>query len=133
MAAGLGIADMQAGGPKSIQDLAIESKTHLTSLYRMMRALASIVIFSETKDQNFELTPMAECLKKGAMRSMALMFNADWSDKAWGYYMDSVKTGETAFQKAYGMPLMDWLEENPQAAEVFNEANAIKAAGSLSQ
>lgn len=132
VAAELGIADMLAGGPKSIQDLTIESKTHSTSLYRMMRALASVGIFSETKDQIFELTPMAECLKRGAMRSMALMFNADWSDKAWGYYMDSVKTGETAFQNAYGMSLMDWLEENPQAAEVFNEANAIKAAGSHS-
>ena len=132
VAAELGIADMLAGGPKSIQDLAMESKTHSTSLYRMMRALASVGIFSETKDHKFELTPMAECLKEGAMRSIALMFNAEWSDKAWGYYLDSVKTGKTAFQKAYGMSLMDWLKKNPRAAEVFNEANAVKAAGSHS-
>ena len=132
VAAELGIADMLAEGPKSIQDLAIESKTHSDSLYRMMRALASVGIFSEIKDQKFELTPMAECLKRGAMRSMALMFNSGWSDKAWGYFMDSVKTGNTAFRKAHGMPLMDWLEKNPQAAKVFNEANAIKAASSHS-
>lgn len=130
VAAELGIADMLVEGPKSIQDLAIESKTHSASLYRMMRALASVGIFSETKDQNFELTPMAECLKRGAMRSIVLMFNSNWSDKAWGYFMDSVKTGNTTFQKAYGMPLSDWLEKNPQAAEVFNEANATKAASS---
>jgi len=58
------------------------------------------------------------------------MFNSDWSDKAWGYFLDSVKTGDTAFEKAYGMPVSDWLEKTPHAAEVFNEANAIKAAGS---
>ena len=132
VAAELGIADMLTEGPKSIQDLALSSKSHAPSLYRMMRALASVGVFSETEDKHFELTPMAECLKNGAMRSIALMFNSDWSDKAWGYLMDSVKAGNTAFEKAHGMPLSDWLEENPSAAKVFNEANAIKAVSSHS-
>jgi hypothetical protein len=130
VAAELGIADKLAEGPKSIEDLAQASHSHAPSLYRMMRALASVGIFSETEDNRFELTPMAEYLKTGAMRSIAIMFNADWSDKAWAYFLDSVKTGDTAFEKAHGMPVSDWLEKNPQAAEIFNEANAIKAAGS---
>jgi hypothetical protein len=129
-AAALGIADMLAEGPKSIGELSVESGTHRASLYRMMRALASAGIFSETKDRHFELTPMAECLKKGAMRSVALLFNSGWSDRAWECFMDSVRTGVTAFDKAHGMPLVDWLEQNPHAAAVFNEANAVKAAGS---
>ena len=58
------------------------------------------------------------------------MFNSDWSDKEWGCFMDSIKTGCTAFEKAHGMPVSDWLEENLYAAEVFNEANAVKAANS---
>jgi len=130
VAAELGIADMLAEGPKSIKELAKASRSHQPSLYRMMRALASVGIFSETIDKGFELTPMAEYLKKDAMRSIALMFNSDWSDKAWGYFLDCIKTGDTAFEKAHGMPVSNWLEKNPQAAEVFNEANAIKAAGS---
>jgi len=130
VAAELGIADMLAEGSKSIEELAQASQSHSPSLYRMMRALASVGIFCETENKWFELTPMAECLKNGAMRSVALLFNSDWSDKAWGYFMDSVKTGNTAFEKAHGMPVSDWLEKNPQAAEVFNEANAIKAASS---
>jgi len=96
----------------------------------MMRALASVGIFFETEAKLFELTPMAEYLKTGAMRSIALMFNSDWSDKAWGYFLDSIRTGDTAFEKAHGMPVSDWLEINPQAADVFNEANAIKAGSS---
>ena len=130
VAAELGIADMLAEGPKSIEELAQTSQSHAPSLYRMMRALASVGIFFETEGKRFELTPMAEYLKTGAMRSIALLFNSDWSDKAWGYFMDSVKTGVTAFEKAHGMPVSDWLEKNPQAAEVFNEANAIKAGSS---
>jgi hypothetical protein len=130
VAAELGIADMLAEGPKSIEQLAQASQSHAPSLYRMMRALASVGIFSEIEHKRFELTPMAEYLKTGAMRSIALMFNADWSDKAWIYFLDSIKTGDTAFEKAHGMSVSDWLEKNPRAAEVFNEANAIKAGSS---
>jgi hypothetical protein len=130
VAAELSIADMLAEGPKSIEELAQESQSHAPSLYRMLRALASVGIFAEIDDKRFELTPMATYLKSGAMRSIALMFNSDWSDKAWGYFLDSVKTGGTAFEKAHGVSVSDWLEKNPRAAEVFHEANAIKAMSS---
>ncbi|MCP4573647.1 MAG: methyltransferase [bacterium] len=128
----LGIADMLVDGPRSIEELARASQTHAPSLYRVMRALASVGIFCETEGKRFELTPMAEYLKTGAMRSIALLFNSDWADQAWGCLMESVKTGDTAFEIAHGMPVTDWLEVNPRAAEVFNEANAVKAGSSHS-
>jgi len=126
----LGIADILDGGPKSIDELAQLSQAHARSLYRVMRGLASVGIFSEIEEKHFELTPMADCLKTGAMRSIALMFNSDWNDKAWTHLIDSVRTGDTAFEKAHDMPIFDWLEKNPQAAELLNEANAIKAVNS---
>ena len=130
VAAALGIADLLAEGPRSIEELARSSRSHAPSLYRVMRALASVGIFAETDTRRFELTPMAAYLKTDALRSMALMFNADWSDKAWGCFLDGVKTGTTAFEEAHGMTLFDWLPKNPRAAEVFNEANALKAGSS---
>jgi hypothetical protein len=130
VAAELCIADLLADGPKSIENLARESHSHAPSLYRLMRALASVGIFSEKENKEFELTPMAEYLKTGAMRSIAIMFNAEWSDKAWGYFLEGIKTGNTPFRNAHGMPVSEWLNHNPHASKVFNEANAIKAAGS---
>ena len=130
VAAELRIADILADGPKDIAELARTSHSHAPFLYRVLRALASVGIFAEKDDKKFELTPMAELLRSGAMRSIALMFNSDWSDQAWLSFLESVKTGDTAFEKAHGLPVSDWLEKNPAAAEVFNEANAIKAAGS---
>ncbi len=127
VAAELGIADILAQGPKSIAEIAKMSQSHAPTLYRIMRTLASVGIFSETEDKQFQFTPMAECLKSGAMRAAALLFHSEWSEKAWGYFLDSVKTGETAFEKAHGMPVSDWLKKNPLAAKVFNEANAMKA------
>jgi len=128
-AAELGLADMLAEGPKSIAELAQESRTHGPTLYRVMRALASLGIFSETEEGLFALTPLAEGLKTGALRSVALVFNSGWNDQAWGCLLDSLKTGAPAFETAHGMPLTAWLERNPRAAEVFNQANAVKAAG----
>ena len=63
VAAELGIEDMLVDGPKSIDELAQASRTHGPTLYRVMRALASVCIFSELADKQFELTPMAECIR----------------------------------------------------------------------
>ena len=127
VAAKLGIADILSDGPKSIEELAIITNTHETSLYRVMRALSCMGIFAETRDRRFELTPLAECLKSGALRPVSLMMHSTWHDKIWDHLLESVKTGEKAFDKIHGMPAFEWFEENPQAAQIYNEANAIKA------
>ncbi len=128
----LKIADILSDGPKSIKELSKIINVHASSLYRIMRALSCLGIFSETDDRRFELTPMAECLKSDALRPIALMMHSDWHDKAWDQLLESVKTGEKAFDNVHGMPAFDWLEEHPQAARIYNEANAIKAVTSHS-
>src|SRR6476469_4299505 len=82
IAAKLGLADYLKDGPKSVEDLAEETKTHPDSLYRLLRMLSSIGIFAETKnegdeqqqvDQNirrFELTPMASLIQSEAKNSI---------------------------------------------------------------
>lgn len=129
-AAELGIADLLNGGPMSIEELAANCGAHSPSLYRMMRALASIGIFREGEDGRFSLTPMAELLRSDAMRSIARMFNAPWNDEAWIHFLDGMQSGNTPFITAHGLPLAKWLEEHPQEAGVMIEANAIKAASS---
>lgn len=130
VAAELGIADMLSKCPMPVEEIARQSKTHAGTLYRVLRALAGVGIFAETNDRVFQLTPMGECLKTGAMRSAALMVHSDWNDRAWSYLLHSVRTGETAFDKAHGMPIADWLARNPAAEQVLSEANAMKAAHS---
>ena len=55
VAAELSIADMLAGGSKTIQELAQLSQSHAPSLYRMMRALASVGIFTVTEENDLNL------------------------------------------------------------------------------
>ena len=62
VAAKLRIADQLASGPKSAADLAKETNTHGPTLYRVLRALASFGIFSESSDGKFSQTPTSELL-----------------------------------------------------------------------
>ena len=57
VAATLRIADKLAAGPKTSAELAAETETHAPSLYRVLRALAGVGVFSESAEGTFSLTP----------------------------------------------------------------------------
>ena len=65
VAAKLGIADLLKDGPKSSDELAKTTGVHAQSLYRLLRALASVGVFVESEDGRFSLTPLAEYLQTG--------------------------------------------------------------------
>src|ERR1700749_2280041 len=62
-AAELGIADLLAGGPREIEEIAHKTGTHLQSLSRLMRALASCGIVEETRRGLFATTPLGDALR----------------------------------------------------------------------
>ncbi|MCP4727764.1 MAG: methyltransferase, partial [bacterium] len=132
IAAELRIADLLAENPMSIEEIAAETGTQPDSLYRIMRALASVGIFVEKEGRIFDLTPMGGLLRTGVMRSFALMFNSDWNEEAWLQLPECLKTGDIPFEKAHNSHLPAWLEDNPSAARVFNDANAMRTASSAS-
>jgi hypothetical protein len=55
VAAKLGIADQLTKGPRSADDLAQATKTHAPSLYRLLRALASVGVFADDSRGRFSL------------------------------------------------------------------------------
>jgi hypothetical protein len=124
VAAKLGIADLLAHQGKSADDLARETKTHGPSLYRMLRALASVGVFVEDTPGRFSLTPMATCLRSdvpGSQRALAIMLGEE-QFRAWSEFLYSVQTGKTAFDRVFGMPAFDYLSKNPEQAKVFDAA-----------
>src|SRR5713101_3637533 len=63
VAATLGIADLLADGPKSVEELAQASSSHAPSLYRLLRLLAGAGVFAEDESGRFMLTPLAATLR----------------------------------------------------------------------
>jgi hypothetical protein len=124
VAAKLGIADLLADGPRPVAELATATHTHAQSLYRVLRALASVGIFAETDPKVFTLTPLAEMLKDGprSMRNLTLWINDPRHDHVFENLLHSVQTGETAVQKTHGVPVWEWLGQTPDLQATFNAA-----------
>jgi O-methyltransferase domain/Dimerisation domain len=124
VAARLGIADFLARGPLSIDELAARTETQPQSLFRVLRALASVGIFAEEEGKRFRLTPSAELLRsdaRGSQRALAILMGEEYF-RAWGDLLFSVRTGKPAFDRIYGEPLFDFLSENPRQAANFDRA-----------
>jgi hypothetical protein len=124
VAAKLGIADELRDGPRPADDLARATETDPNALYRLLRALASLGIFTALESRQFALTPMAECLRSGvpgSVRSLILM-RGEWQYEAWGQLLYSIRTGRSAFEHIHGQPLFEYLAANPERGKLFDEA-----------
>lgn len=123
-AAELGLAD-HIQQPTSVEDLAAKLKLHGRSLYRLLRALASVGIFRETDSGQFEATPLSNTLRSDAprtFRSLARMELGHDHYACWGELLYSVQTGKPSFDKIYDKPVFDWYAEHPERSKVFNQA-----------
>jgi hypothetical protein len=124
VAAHLRLADLIAKRPQSAEELAQQTQTHAPSLYRLLRALASLGVFAEDSAAKFSLTPLAECLRSdvpGSQWAMAVM-SGEEHYTAWGELLYSVQTGKIAFDKLYGMPVFEFLSRNVDQARTFDAA-----------
>jgi DNA-binding HxlR family transcriptional regulator len=71
VAASLGIADALAEGPRTSDEIAAATETHPDTLYRLLRALASVGIFEEDDGRRFSLTPVGDSLRSDAPATLA--------------------------------------------------------------
>ena len=124
VAAKLGLADLIGDGTKTSDQLAAETKTHPRTLYRLMRALASIGIFAEDDEKRFSLTQLGQFLRTGkdSMRAGFLHWTENPSWAAWGNLDKSVETGETGFVLTWGEEIFPYYAKHPESNERFNDA-----------
>lgn len=133
----LNIADHIAEGNHGVDALAELTGTRADLLYRVMRALAGEGIFRETEDRQFVLTPQAEYLRadrEGSLRDFILYLGSDWHYQAWEALPNTLRGGEPSFDLAFGEPLFEHLQKNPERAAVYNRvqhSNSVVTARSV--
>jgi hypothetical protein len=123
VAAKLGIADLLKDGPRRSEELAKATGTHAPSLYRVLRLLTAVDLFTEGEAHSFALTPLGAYLQTGvpgSMRTMALAYGEKPFWPVWGALLHSVETGEPSFQHAFGLKTWDYYAQHPEEAELFN-------------
>jgi hypothetical protein len=124
-AAQLKIADFLKGGAKSSADLAASCGAQEDALYRLLRALSSIGVFTEVAARTFALTPISELLltdRDDSVRDMVLWMGDKIHYDTYPEMLHAVKTGETVIEKVHGQSCFDYLEKNKEVSEVFNRA-----------
>jgi O-methyltransferase domain/Dimerisation domain len=125
VAAKLELADLLKDGPQTIEELARAAEVQAPALYRLLRALASFGVFTETRDKRFKLTPLAATLQKGvpgSMHPVALHHSLPYREDAWAQLLHGIKTGEVPFLKAHGVSYFEYLEKHPEEFAIFSEA-----------
>ncbi len=120
-AARLGVADALAGGERTVEELASACGADAGSLYRLLRALASIGVTAETAPGVFALTPFGGPLRKDAANSAwpAVVFWSDLLADSWSYLTDCVRTGNTAARVMESQGIATRWSKDPEAPAIF--------------
>jgi ubiquinone/menaquinone biosynthesis C-methylase UbiE len=120
----LGLADLLATGPRTAEDLAAATGTDAPALRRLLGALGSVDICRQRSDGAFEMTQLGERLRRDvpcSMRAWALLWGGEaW--QVWANLLHSIKTGTSARALIIGESGFEYLERDPAAAEIFNQA-----------
>ena len=118
------VADRLAAGPKSVNALAGAAEVDEESLYRVLRALASVGIFRETEPNVFALTDKAEYLRDDhptSIKHSALMVGDDLFE-AWSDLYHTLQTGQSAVEKRFGRDFFTEIAKDLQKSQVFDRA-----------
>src|ERR1044071_6756984 len=121
----LGIPDLLQSGPKTAAELASATNTHAPSLFRILRALVSVGVLKSAEGGRFAQTPLSETLvtdAPGSLRWFAISELGQEHYPAWGNLMQSVKTGEIAFDNFFGVDVWKYFQQNPEDAAIFNNS-----------
>ena len=128
VAAELGLADLLKDGPMHYADLAAACGAQPRRLYRVLRAMTSLGIFTRLPGDRVELNALTKLLQKdtpGSLRAWAI-FAGQQHMPSWGQLLHSVKTGETGFERVFGMNAWEYREKYPEARRVFQSATSSR-------
>jgi len=120
--AGLGLADLLADGPMTVDELSAAAKARPDLLRRLVRGLADIGLVTLEDDDRVSATEMGALLRSGtagSMRELAL-YRGGPSYTSWGKLEHTVRTGEPAFEAALGAPFFSYMRDHPEAGAAFD-------------
>jgi hypothetical protein len=120
-AARLGVADAMGDSEKSAPEVAAACKADPSSMYRLLRAMASLGLLEETGPERFRLTALGRPLRKDVPDSSwaAVVFWADLLADFWSQLTECVRTGQNAAQVMEQAGRKARWSEDPEANSIF--------------
>jgi O-methyltransferase len=120
LVAELDVARRLADGPRSVGELAAETRADADTLHRLLRALASDGIFAEQEPGVFRNTPASELLTVDGWDDFARLFGGTWLEAVRGLDV----SGEASFPRVHGEEFWAWFASHPDERAAFDRAMA---------
>jgi hypothetical protein len=136
VAAQLGIADIVAKTPATVEELTAATNTDAPALGRLLKFLISVGVFAEDADGKYRHTRLSETLRSDypqSMRSLAVLFGSELLWRPFGELRAKITTGRPAFDKVFGKSFFEYLAEHPEDAAAFNAAMTASSSLELAQ
>lgn len=121
------IADHLADGPATAEEVAECVGSDPRTMYRLMRAAASLGVLGYEGQRRFGLTGRGRLLRADvpdSMRSMVLIQNEKAHWQAWGNFPDAVREGSNQVRQVLGTDVFGYFArpENAEEAALFARA-----------
>ena len=127
----LRLPDLLHEQPMTCAEIAKHTGAHFDSIRRLVRALASLGVLDPLEGERYCLAPIGECLRSGvsdSLRAVACHAGDASMQMAWAALLDTVRTGQPAFDSSFGMDYGTYLARNAEAARIFHERSRAGAA-----
>lgn len=121
----LGVADALGDEARHVDEIAERVQGHPGALYRGLRALASVGVFTEVEPRVFRLTPLGATLRgdvPGSMRDLARYVGLPERQASFGALAHSLRTGQPAFDHVHGTDWWTHFAAHPELGTLFNSA-----------
>ncbi len=133
-AAELNIADLIGTGSKPVAELARKTDTNEDALFRILRLLAMVGIFTETEPRHFALTPPAELLRSDhpeSMRDMMVWFADPFHFNIAADLLHSVRTGQPTVEHVTGKRAFEYFATDELEFGRFHRAMTNMSASAI--
>jgi hypothetical protein len=123
-AAELGVADAMGFEPLPVDEIAGRVGADAEALHRLLRACADLDLVEETPGRRFALTELGRALRSDAadsMRGYARWIGGQTERSTMAHLAQAVRTGRSVFEEVHGRTAWAHMNEDPQAAAVFDQ------------
>jgi len=125
VAAELNLADLMAEGARDSTDLARMTGTHRAALYRLLRTLASVGLFTEVGPGHFALTAMGDLLRTDHPKSLHALTRYACGETQWrrfGALRHSIETGQSVDLHVFGVRMSAYWADHPEERTIIDAA-----------
>jgi hypothetical protein len=127
----LGVPDLLAGGPMSVDELSLATSIERHRLRRLLRALAGLGVLLETGDGRYANTEVGDLFRDGVIGSRRALVRMliPQAYRSWDRLLETLRTGATGQSLAHGQTLWEHIAADPDFGARFNDAMAGNSEG----